>query len=82
MIWSQLPEKLLTCGIYKDKLNLKWYEVAELMGVSIAQVKRYRACGKVVCTRYYALQQALYQAIEDEVRERRAEVNALFKPLE
>jgi len=66
----------------KDELGVSWREMGEMMGVSRQMVDNYRRRGKVVCTRYYALQQALYLDIEDEVRERRAAVTALFKPLE
>lgn len=43
----------------KIKMNMKWNEIADLLGIGTGQLCMYRRCGKVPASRYYAVKDAL-----------------------
>lgn len=63
---------------FKEKMSLKWKDIAELLNVSEAQIVNYRKCGRLPADRYYAMRDALLLDCEDELRERRQQIIELF----
>ena len=73
----------------KDTLKFTDWQMAELLGLHVQKAKdgtikgsgqyyNYRKSGAVPANRYFGVQQALLQSVEDELRERRQQIIALF----
>ena len=62
----------------KRVLDLRAYEVAELLGISESQYQCYRRCGKAPASRVYALRDALLVDVEQRARRERDHVMQLF----
>lgn len=62
----------------KEEIGFTWKEIDELLGIKSAQRNRYLACGRLPADRYYAFQQALLLAVEEEGKEKRDKIMQLF----
>jgi hypothetical protein len=62
----------------KEVMRFSNDDMAELLGVSVQQLGRYKRCGYLPALRYYAFRDALLLANEDKARKDRDEILTLF----
>lgn len=62
----------------KKHLSFGWKEIWDLLNISESQFYRYKACGRLPASRYYAAKDALLLHVEEKAREEREKIMRLF----